>query len=413
MSTRTDTVLTAGRDTLPSERMRKLVVISHTPHQRGPDGRPVGWGPTVRELDFLAGAWVEVVHVACLEAGPAAGSSLPYARSNIRLEPIPVFGGKRLREKLNVITQAPAILRTVRRALAGASHVQVRVPMGIGLFLLPWFALQRRRGYRLWVKYANNWGQRRPPAGYALQRWFLRRGLARCPVTLNGAWPGQPRHCLSFENPCLYETDVRAGAATAAVKSFQPPFRLAFTGRLEDDKGVTRILDALDAVGPEWIGAVDFIGDGPDAPRLRAAAARHGARVRFHGFRNSAFVHSVLRDAHFFVLPTTASEGFPKVVAEAGCHGCIPVVSDVSSIPHYVHDGVNGFLWRTGAPATFADVLARALRTPPDRLRVVALAANGLSARFTMEGYLRRLREEVFPPAPTPGPAQAAPPSNP
>jgi glycosyltransferase involved in cell wall biosynthesis len=377
------------------EGMRRLVVVSHTPHQMGPDGRPVGWGPTVRELDFLADAWQEVVHVACLEDGPAPKSSLPYTRDNIRIEPIPVFGGKSLREKLDILTKAPRILRTVRRALEGASEVQVRVPMGIGLFLLPWFALQRR-DYRFWVKYANNWGQQRPPRGYALQRWFLRRNFLGCPVTINGSWPGQPSHCLSFENPCLFEKDVAAGALTAARKALHPPYRLAFTGRLEDDKGVSRILDALDGTGPEWVERVDFIGDGPDAIRLQASAARHGDRVRFHGFREGAFVHEVLASAHFFLLPTTASEGFPKVVAEAGCHGCIPVVSDVSSIPHFVRDGGNGFLWRTASSETFPEVLTRALGTPGDRLSAIALEANRLAALFTMERYLRRLKEEVF-----------------
>lgn len=375
--------------------LRKLVVVSHTPHQKGPDGHPVGWGPTVRELDFLADAWQEVVHVACLEGGPAPKSSLPYTRGNIRLEPIPVFGGKSLREKLGILTKAPRILRTVRHALQDATHVQVRVPMGIGLFLLPWFSL-RRRDFHLWVKYANNWGQERPPRGYALQRWFLRRNFPGCPVTINGSWPGQPSHCLSFDNPCLYEEDVAIGALTAARKPFRPPYRLAFTGRLEDDKGVSRILDALDGIGPEWVERVDFIGDGPDASRLQASAARHGDRVRFHGFREGAFVHEVLASAHFFLLPTTASEGFPKVVAEAGCHGCIPVVSDVSSIPHYVKDGGNGFLWRTASTETFPEVLTRALRTPGDRLGAIAMEANRLAALFTLERYLRRLKEEVF-----------------
>jgi len=382
--------------------LRKLVVVSHTPHQKGPDGHPVGWGPTVRELDFLADAWQEVVHVACLEGGPAPKSSLPYTRGNIRLEPIPVFGGKGLREKLGILTKAPRILRTVRHALQDATHVQVRVPMGIGLFLLPWFSL-RRRDFHLWVKYANNWGQERPPRGYALQRWFLRHNFPGCPVTINGSWPGQPSHCLSFENPCLFEQDVAAGALTAARKSFQPPYRLAFTGRLEDDKGVSRILDALDGIGPEWVERVDFIGDGPDASRLQASAARHGDRVRFHGFREGAFVHEVLASAHFFLLPTTASEGFPKVVAEAGCHGCIPVVSDVSSIPHYVKEGGNGFLWRTAYTETFPEVLTRALRTPGDRLGAIAREANRLAALFTMERYLRRLKEEVFTNGPTRG----------
>lgn len=379
-----------------NERMRKLVVISHTPHQTDRYGRPVGWGPTVRELDYLAEAWEQMVHVACLEEGQALKSSLPYTRKNIRLEPIPVFGGKSLREKLGILTKAPAILRTIRRALEGATEVQVRVPMGIGIFLLPWLALRRRGRYRLWVKYANNWVQRDAPRGYALQRWFLNSGFMGCPVTINGSWQGQPMHCLSFENPCLFEGDVAAGALTAAGKAFRPPYRLVFTGRLEDDKGVSRILEALDGIGPEWIERVDFIGDGPDAARLQASAARHGDRVRFHGFREGAFVHEVLAASHFFLLPTTASEGFPKVVAEAGCHGSIPVVSDVSSIPHYVNHGVNGFVWKVASGNGFAAVLSDALCQPGDRLSAMAIEANRMASLFTMERYLRRLREEVI-----------------
>jgi len=356
----------------------------------------VGWGPTVRELDFLAGSWEEVVHVACLEPGPALASSLPYTCSNIRLEPIPISGGERWREKLTVLTQAPAILRIVRRAVIGASHVQIRVPMGIGLFLLPWFALRRKSQYQLWVKYANNWGQADPPLGYGLQRWFLHKGYASCPVTLNGRWPGQPAHCLSFENPCLYDADLAAGAATAKGKVFQPPFRLAFTGRLEEEKGVKRILDALDFLGPEWIDRVDFIGDGPQSAGLQSAAARHGQRVQFHGFRAASFVHEVLQAAHFFVLPTTASEGFPKVVAEAACHGCIPVVSDVSSLPQYVHNGDNGFVWSSASGKGFEKILAQALETPRAQLQEMAMAAHQLSKQFTMERYLHRLKADVF-----------------
>jgi len=47
--------------------LKKLVVISHTEHQLNKDGIIVGWAPTVNEINFLAGYFDEVVHVACLE----------------------------------------------------------------------------------------------------------------------------------------------------------------------------------------------------------------------------------------------------------------------------------------------------------------------------------------------------------
>src|SRR5690606_41847313 len=56
-----------------------------------------------------------------------------------------------------------------------------------------------------WYKYAGNWNQKKPPLGYALQRWMLKHQKRK--VTINGSWPKQPKHCITFENPCLTEKE--------------------------------------------------------------------------------------------------------------------------------------------------------------------------------------------------------------
>lgn len=378
--------------------MKKLVIISHTDHQCTTDGTIVGWGPTITEINYLAQFWDEVVHVGCFDQSPPKGSSLPYQGQNIKLVPIPPFGGRTLKQKMSVVLLAPKVIAAVLRALKGATHVQMRLPMGIGLYLLPLFAMRNRNRYIFWVKYANNWMQRNAPKGYSIQRWMLARNLAGCKTTINGFWDGQPAHCISFENPSLREFDLDAGRQAMISKSYQAPFNFAFIGRLEDEKGVSRILQAMRSIEPALIGIIHFIGDGKKTQEYLKASENLAEKVVFHGYRTGDFIREILVSSHFFLLPTTASEGFPKVVSEASCYGCIPVVSDTSSIPHYVKDGQNGFVWNIEGKVSFQDKLRSAISQSEDTLKKIAKNGGNLAEKFTLERYFQRLSSEIFKP---------------
>jgi len=378
--------------------VKKLVIISHTDHQRHSDGTIVGWGPTITEINYLAQYWDEVVHVGCFDDSDPKGSSLPYTRPNIRLVPIPPFGGRSWKDKLSVITSAPIVISRVLGAIKGASHVQMRLPMGIGIYLLPIFALRNKRRFIFWVKYANNWMQRNAPKGYAIQRWMLSKNLAGCKTTINGFWEDQPAHCVSFENPSLRLSDLEAGRKALISKEYKPPFNFAFIGRLEDEKGVSRILKTMHEIDPSLIGKIHFIGDGKKTEQYILASADLADKVVFHGYRTGDFIRKILASSHFFLLPTTASEGFPKVVAEASCYGCIPVVSDTSSIPHYVKDNHNGFVWEIDGKVGFTDKLSSAVGTAAQNLEKIAKNGGELAEKFTLERYFDRLSTEIFKP---------------
>lgn len=380
--------------------MKRLLIISHTGHQQLENGQVAGWGPTINEINFLSGHWDEIVHIACLEKTAPKGSSLPYTAPNIRFVPIPTFGGKKLSQKADIIWKAPGILRTISNELKGTSAVQLRLPMGIGLFLLPFFAFQYRRPYTLWVKYANNWGAPSPPPGYRLQRWLLKQNFTRCKVTINGFWPKQQEHCLSFENPCLQEKEIADFAEVALAKPHHPPFRLIFIGRLEKEKGIYEFLDALE--GPDsdltLIRHIDFVGAGPLEQVIRA---RLTSKIPYtlHGFLPKEKVFKILQDAHFLVLPSH-SEGFPKVIAEAAAFGVIPVVSDVGSIPHYIQHEENGYVgaFKKGS-ITFGSVLQQALKASPQKRVVLKNRLLQLAHKFTFERYAMRIENEILNPA--------------
>ena len=94
----------------------KLLIISHTEHYKK-DGTIVGWGPTIREVNYLARLFDEVVHVATLQGGPAPDSALPYDFDKIRFSPVPASGGNRLVDKLSILVQYPRYLWTILKEL--------------------------------------------------------------------------------------------------------------------------------------------------------------------------------------------------------------------------------------------------------------------------------------------------------
>lgn len=373
---------------------KKLLIISHTEHFQNADGRIVGWGATVNEVNFLANYWEDVVHIGCFYEKPPPQSALPYTQSNIRFVPIPPFGGTSVFDKIGILFKIPKITRQVIKNQKGATEVQLRLPTSIGLFLLPLFAFFLPRKYTFWVKYAGNWNQKNSPLSYRFQRWFLKKNFAKCKVTINGFWPDQPAHCYSFENPCLTVEHIANGKQIATQKVFSPPFTLAFVGRLEDAKGVSRIIEALKNIPVEKIEKVHFIGSGDDLEKYKNASRFLGEKVLFHGFQNSEKVHQILAESHFLLLPS-ASEGFPKVIAEAACYGCIPIVSNVGSIPHYISEE-EGFVWPFKNDGSYAEVVREAVQSSPDSLAAQSQSILALAEKFTYASYYKKLVNQVF-----------------
>jgi glycosyltransferase involved in cell wall biosynthesis len=374
---------------------KKLVVISHTEHYLDETGVLSGWGPTVNEINFLADSWEEVYHVGCLHTGNVPPSSSSYVHKNIHFVPIPRYGGKRLWDKFLILFKIPQIIYQVVTTIQGASEVQLRLPTSMGLFLLPLFSFFIRRKFTFWVKYAGNWKQENPPLSYRMQRWWLKKNYAKCKVTINGFWDDQPIHCLSFENPSLTIEDIEKGLEISEQKEFNPPFIFSFVGRLETPKGVDRILEALKNFSADQIAEVHFIGDGDKTDFYKEKASFLKEKVQFHGFLGKKGVHQVLAKSHFFLLPSTASEGFPKVIAEAACYGTIPVVSNVSSIPHYINN-INGFLWDTTSFVAFDEVLCKAVHTDPKLLKVKSNSTIDFAKRFTFANYISKLKVGVL-----------------
>lgn len=318
--------------------MKRLVIISHTEHYTR-EGQIVGWGPTIREIDYLSSLFDTVAHIAPLHTEPAPESAISYSSNRVELRSIPVAGGISLVDKLQIVRVIPVYLEAIVQELANADVVHVRCPANVSLIALLTLALLKKPQKR-WIKYAGNWQpQGKEALSYTLQRWWLRHDLSRAKVTVNGRWNGQPSHVHSFFNPCLTDDELEDGRIAAETKRLESPLKLLFVGRLDSAKGVGRVLEIarrLRSAG--CIASIDLIGDGPERPAFEEFCRKHGLEqdVRFHGWKPREELANIYGRAHILLIPSISSEGWPKVISEAMAYGVVPLASNISSIPQYL-----------------------------------------------------------------------------
>ena len=311
-----------------------LLIISHTPHYQS-GGQVVGWGPTVREIDHLAALFTGVEHLAPLHADSATDSALPYTQNNIQFTAVDPAGGDRLWDKLAIFLHVPRWLKTIRSALHRADVLHIRCPAGISLVGLLAARLWGR-GKPCWVKYAGSWQPGgKKPLSYRLQRWLIEKNWHQGLVTINGHWPGQPRHVHTFNNPSLTQAEYNQAANHAQEKKLTLPVHLLFVGRVDRAKGVHYLLQiALKLKQARLPFELTLVGDSPERPVFEAYVQEQqlADQVRFAGWQRLTDLPHYYQQAHLFLFPSR-SEGWPKVLSEAMAHGVVPIASTVGSIP--------------------------------------------------------------------------------
>ncbi len=371
----------------------KLCIISHTEHYKTSTGELVSWGATVTEINHLTKVFDEIYHVAMYYDELSPASSLPYTSNKIKFIPIPVLGGHTLASKLKTITNIPKVISIVNKTLKKVDCFQLRCPTGVGVFLIPYLNLCVNKPG--WYKYAGNWNQEKPPLGYFIQRSLLKKQTKV--VTINGKWNDQKEHCLTFENPTLVIPEIEEGEEIIKHKDYSGKLNFCFVGRLEKPKGVERIIKAIGLLkNKHRIGTIHFVGDGKEMPYFKKIASETDVNIVFHGGLPRDKVFEIYKQSHAFLLPSTASEGFPKVIAEALCYGCVPIVSDISSITQYIKHNKNGLILKpvnTEILGTQMDVF---LHKSASEIKELVLNNKDLLQRFTYEFYVARIKNDVM-----------------
>jgi glycosyltransferase involved in cell wall biosynthesis len=323
---------------------RKLLVVSDTSMYMLGDEK-YAFGPVVRELEHLSDSFHTITWIGYIKTEMIGDPIISRIRKkNIHLILLPKSGGESLSDKLKILFHLPLITGTIIKQLFRHDCVHTRGPSVPALIAVLLSFIFRQKYW--WNKYAGNWNESSPPFFYHLQQRLLNMAT-HTHVSINGKWPKQKPHLISLENPCLEDIDLHIGKNL--IKEFNgPSYTMCFVGALNDDKGVPQIIEMLNNTSiRQKIKTFYFVGDGPKRETYKKMIADPD-NIVFCGFKNATEVHEILKQSDFIVLPSK-SEGFPKVIAEASCYGCIAIVSDVSCIGQYINE-TTGYLWDMEQP---------------------------------------------------------------
>jgi len=371
-----------------------LLVMGHTAHYlRG--GTIVGWGPTVKEINWLARVFDRVTHIACFDPGPAPKSALPYETDHVQFVGVPPAGGHTLREKARVVLCAPRYLEAICSNVPKADVIHVRCPGSLGMYgmvALPFVGKKPR-----WVKYAGNWIEKgRMPVSFAFQRWWLKQGLSLGPVTVNGRWDKQPSHIYAFLNPSLTVQGIQIARERSIDKQLQKPVRFVFAGRTDKAKGLGRALEIINGI-TRHSGDVHFdvLGNGPERPKFERMAVELGLtqKVTFRGWVPHDQIPDYLTRSHFMLLPSE-TEGWPKVLSEAMSYGVVPIASNVSAIPQVLAQTQAGIALSVDVIEEYVEAIADIMANSW-KWKLMSLAGIEAAPLFTYERYLMAL-DEMF-----------------
>jgi glycosyltransferase involved in cell wall biosynthesis len=157
------------------------------------------------------------------------------------------------------------------------------------------------------------------------------------------------------------------------------PFRILFAGRLETQKGVDLLLQAV--AGLEFPFTLDVVGDGPQRDTLQQLASDLSltARVTFHGWRSQAEVIEFCLASQLFVHPGRWPEPSGRAVMDAVVLGVPLIVSNIGGPPWVAGEAALTFI-----PDDSNDLQEkiRAVHHDPALAARLSLASKGWMKQF-------------------------------
>jgi len=170
-------------------------------------------------------------------------------------------------------------------------------------------------------------------------------------------------------------TDVYAISCGIDAENYEPSFeprtenRILFVGRVTGEKQIDVLLKAVALLDPALNTQLEIVGGGDQKRNLENLAGALGIRdrVTFTGYVTDAELRAAYTRATVFAMPSIA-ELQSIATMEAMASGLPVVAANAMALPHLVHDGDNGFLFKPGSPEDMAEKLTTVLTAAPDEL---------------------------------------------
>ena len=346
-------------------RALRLVVFSHKPCWRSASS-PSGYA-TDGGFPFQMAALSELFESTCL----VVPCSLPEDRAggaplvghHLSVAPLSPLFGRGIMRKLGFPFWTLGNGRTILKSFGSADAVHTPIPGDVGTVGM---VLAAVGGKRLFVRHCGDWSRRKTVAE-VFWRWFIESFADGRNLMLATGGAEAPPSARNHEIRWIFSTSLKESELVDCGVVHEPPgegrARLIIACRQEREKGTGVAIESLPLILNDFPQAtLDVVGDGGALAEFREQARSLGlnGRVAFHGKVGHDRVTDLFREADLFCYPTSASEGFPKVVLEALACGVPVVTTRVSVLPRLIEEG-GGVLLDEATPAAVASAVKACL----------------------------------------------------
>ncbi|WP_031427750.1 glycosyltransferase [Flavimarina sp. Hel_I_48] len=319
----------------------RFLIISHTHHEITANGLSA-YAPYIKEMNLWLNH-VESVEVMAPKTNKKLSLSLKYDRKDIVFTPVPSIALTSVFEVLKTILVFPQLFFKIVNAMRRADHIHLRCPGNMGLIgcIAQIFFPKKRKT----AKYAGNWDPNaKQPWSYRLQKYILssEKLTKNMSAIIYGEWPQRSKNCKTFFTASYSEhqrTEIKQ-------RKYDLPLRFMFVGALVAGKRPLYALKLVHELLKNEIPAeLSFYGSGPQSVKLQHYVRKNQLEKFIYLYGNQDFrtLKQAYKKSHFLIL-SSKSEGWPKVVAEAMWWGVLPVVTRISCLPWMLAEGARGIL---------------------------------------------------------------------
>jgi hypothetical protein len=318
------------------------------------------------------------------EAGAAGLTEL--IGNNMSVRPLSVPRGAGFKRKIRMIGWVVSNSRSIWREIRRADAVHAPIPGDVGTIGMVFALLQRKP---LFVRHCGNWLVQTTVAE-RFWKWAMERFAGGRNVMLATGGAVEPPSKQNSNIRWIFSSSLRSAQLGTVVprKLGDGSLRLIIACRQEENKGTGIVIASLPLILKSFPDTtLDVVGDGSllEKLKLQAASLGVGDRVTFHGKIEQVKVLDLLKRADVFCYPTSASEGFPKVVLEALACGLPVITTRVSVLPQLIGQDAGILL----SEATRESLAAAVVKICSDKAGYVRMSANAIevASQYTLEKW--------------------------
>jgi glycosyltransferase involved in cell wall biosynthesis len=238
------------------------------------------------------------------------------------------------------------------------------------------------------ITQANSEYETLPVDAYTIGRLLFKSARHLYFVSKRNEVVAQRQLAFDFNNSSVISNPANLKEYEICKWNVAKTVNMAFAGRLNSSvKGLGVLLQILsEKKWQERDWCLNLYGRGEDEDYLKELARYYKleAKVHFRGF--VADVHSIWRENHVLVMPSTL-EGTPLTLIEAMLCGRTAVVSDVGGNAELVSEGESGFVAEAPSLHSFGNALERMWIQKEDLKSIGCCSAESIKNKINLLSF--------------------------